>query len=153
MDFDYVALLGAHDKEITVQKFMASLGLSGEKIKLKRGDFEVAFESEQHGIDVNFADPLGVTLVTNVPDGALVVSAIFFYAEGVQGHKRFGGTLPHGLDFKLSRSDIKTRFGAVAWSSPVLPIDRWVFSDHELTIWFSPSTALISHVIVHLKKS
>lgn len=153
MEFDYVALLGKHDKDVEVQSLMASLGLSGKKIKLKRGDFEVAFEAEMYGTDVNFADPQGVTVFREVPDGALVVSAIFFYAEGVQGHKQFGGTLPHGVRFTQSRADLQSKLGAVTWSSPALPIDRWTFSDHDLTVWFSPSTTLISHLIVHLKKN
>lgn len=146
-------LLGLAHTDPVVTKLMTDLGLGGKKIKLKRGESQVAFESEASGLDFNFADPATVVCAVPAPEGALVLSAVFVYANGVQGHKQYAGALPHGLQFDLNRGGARKLLGDPVWSSPVMPIDRWSFGAHEITVWFTRPNETVGHVIAHLPRA
>lgn len=146
-------LLGLPHADPVVTQLMTDVGLGGAKIKLKRGESQVAFESEASGLDFNFSDPTAVVCELPRTEGMLVLSAVFLYAKGVQGHKQYAGTLPHDLQFEMLRKDVRKLLGDPVWSSPVMPIDRWSLGAHELTVWFTRPNETIGHVIAHLPKA
>ena len=151
MKIEPLELLGQSKSAPLVKEFLRQVGLSPEKIKLKRGDSEAAFEFEDIGFDVNFVDPEGVHTLGTHAEGDLVIGAVFMYAKDVQGHRQFGGALPQSLQFALARKEVHALLGSPGWSSPALPIDRWSVEAYDLTIWFTPDS-IIQHVIAHLRK-
>jgi hypothetical protein len=148
MKTQIIDLVGLTRQNPLVDEFMRAIELDGEKIKLKRGDSEVALEAEKYGVDVNFIESKARAL----PEGSMVISAIFLYAEGVQGHSQFDGALPCDLKFGATRPEIRKQLGTPSWSSPAMPIDRWSMKDYGVTVWFTGANESIGHVIVHLPK-
>jgi hypothetical protein len=144
---DLVSLLGKPQSDAGVQKLLQDCGLQKVKIRVKRGESDVAVESEKHGIVLNFAE---LDDLSDVPEGTLALVAIHAMAAGVQGHAGFGGTLPNALSFDMTRSQVRKSLGAPAWSSPALPNDRWIFSRYRVLACFKDDapTATIASVIV-----
>lgn len=77
-----------------------------------------------------------------LPEGTLVVSTVFLFAEGVQKHRQYQGDLPHGLRFGMSRDQVRALLGEPQWTSPVLPIDRWHYDGYRLAVNFDDSGAM-----------
>ncbi len=50
--------LGLPHTDSRVQTLMESLGLGTPKFKLKRGDFDIGFSADAHGVDLNFFRPV-----------------------------------------------------------------------------------------------
>jgi hypothetical protein len=147
-----VQALGLHHTHDAVKGMLQALGLADKKIKLKRGDFDVGFQSEANGVDVVFSDPELHTVSEDFPDGGLIFSCVFFFSEGCQGHRAFVGPLPSGLEFGLSRATVRERLGPPDWTSPLLPIDRWNIGNLRLSVNFHEGDAAISYLSVGLPK-
>jgi hypothetical protein len=148
-----ILALGLPHTHEAVKAVLHSLGLADRKIKLKRGDFDVGFDSAANGVDVVFSDPELHALPEDFPDGGLVLSTVFFFSEGCQGHRAFVGALPRGLEFGYSRATVRKLLGPPDWSSPVLPIDRWNLGKHRLAVNFQEGEAAVTYVSVGLPKA
>lgn len=144
---DLVDLLGKALSDAGVQKLLQDCNLQNTKIRLKRGESDVAIESEKHGIALNFAE---ADDSPDVPEGTLALVTIHAMAPGVQGHAGFTGQLPHGLAFDMTRSQVTKLLGAPVWSSPVLPNHRWLFGAYRMLVCFKDdaASATISSVVV-----
>ena len=69
------------------------------------------------------------------------VGIIYFHSAGHHGYEQYRGELPRGLDFSMSRSDVRSLIGApAAEGGPVTDIltdkeihwDRWTFPEYQL---------------------
>lgn len=138
--------LGRSHVDPAVVSILSELGLRNSKIKLKRGESDVALDAPAKGVDVVFSDPSLHDVPQNLPQGALILSAIFFFSEGIQGHRQFQGLLPYGLSFGMKRDEVRKMLGAPEWTSPLLPIDRWVTGSHRTIIYFADSSEVIQYV-------
>lgn len=138
--------LGKPHIDEQVKATLSAVGLGAAKIKLKRGEFDLALAAEKYGVDINFSDPSDYELDGSMPDGALVVSTVFFFKNGVEKHAQFGGELPHKLKFEMSRKEVRALLGKPEWSSPALPNDRWKFGKYKLVVDFNESEKSIDIV-------
>jgi hypothetical protein len=145
---DLVSLLGKSHADDSVKDALAELGLDAAKIKLKRGDVDMNIVSASSGVEIEFADPAKYRGTENLPDGALVLGAVFF--SGASGKTL--GSLPHRLGFDLTRQTAQSLLGPPSWSSPVAPIDRWSIDHKELTLRFDKATGKVQRVIFSLPK-
>lgn len=143
---DLLSGLSRAHTDPVVMALLADLGLQGSKFKLKRGEADLAFDVPMHGIDVVFSNPAVHAMDPAVPQGALILSAVIFFAEGCQGHRQFAGSLPHGLDFKMRRPAVRKLLGRPDWTSPLLPVDRWDTGPYRMAIWFDETTEAVSYV-------
>jgi len=146
-DQNLIDLLGKAQSDAGVQKLLRDCDLQNTKIRIKRGESDVAIESEKHGIALNFAEAEDSP---SVPEGTLALVTVHAMAPGVQGHAGFPGELPHGLLFDMNRSQVTKLLGAPVWSSPVLPNHRWVFGAYRMLVCFKDDmpSATISSVVV-----
>lgn len=144
--------LGREFSDSQVQKLIAHLGLSPKRPKVKRGESDVGLESIDLGVDINFTrvEDVNVPDRAALPEGALVLTAVFFHSEDVQGHKGFRGALPHGLRFDTSREAVRNLLGAPAWTSPAMPIDRWQFEGYRLVVDFADDGSSVDTVTLQL---
>jgi hypothetical protein len=141
-----IAALGRTHNESTVRNLLEQLGLENAKIKLKRGDFDVGVESEAFGVALNFSDPETYGMQELVRDGALVLSTVFLYSEGVEDHRQFQGDLPAGLEFSMSREEVNRKLGRPEWTSPALPVDRWPIDGRRLVVRYHADERSIRHI-------
>jgi len=125
---------------------MSELGLRNSKIKLKRGESDTALAAPAKGIDVVFSDPSVHDVPQGRPQGTLILSAIFFFSQGSQGHQQFQGELPHGLSFSMERGEVHKMLGVPEWTSPLLPIDRWVTGSYRTIAYFDEDSDIILYV-------
>ena len=146
---DLIDLLGKAQSDAGVQKLLRDCDLQNTKIRIKRGESDVAIESEKHGIALNFAEADDSPAV---PEGTLALVTIHAMAPGIQGHTGFAGQLPHGLSFDMTKPQVTKLLGAPVWSSPVLPNHRWVFGAYRMLVCFKDDvpSATISSVVVAL---
>jgi hypothetical protein len=120
--------------------------------RIPRGSFYIGIESPTKGIDINFTPTEYIDYSNEERDleGTLLVTAIFLYRGGVDGHKRFELPLPHGLTFGTTRTDAWKLLGKPSWSSPVLSIDRWAYGRYKMVLDFSKDEKQINTVTLQL---
>ena len=150
---EFLEVLGRSHVDPKVVSLLDRLGLARQKIKLKRGDFDIAFDAPEHGIDVVFSDPQSYVLAQDVPEGALIFTCVFFFSEGRENHLQYPLELPAGLTFGASREDVRKLFGAPEFSSPILPVDRWTWNGLKLAVTFVESHSSIARVSCSLPKA
>lgn len=143
-----ISALGLPHSDGRVKQLLHALGLQDKKVKLKRGDFDVAFDAPSHGVDVVFSDPSQHELPDTFPEGALVFSCVFFFSEGSQGHKAFEAPLPFALRFAMPKAAVRDLMGLPEWTSPVLPIERWVVDGRQVAVAFSEDGQAIEYLSV-----
>ena len=140
---------------LTPRWLACSIGLvlHARKSSSKGGDFDIAFDAREHGIDVVFSDPQSYVLAQDVPEGALIFTCVFFFSEGRENHRQYPLELPAGLTFGASREGLRKLFGAPEFSSPILPVDRWTWNGLKLAVTFVESHSSIARVSCSLPKA
>jgi hypothetical protein len=145
-----ISALGLPHSDGQVKLLLQALGLQDKKVKLKRGDFDVAFDAPSHGVDVVFSDPTQHDLPETFPEGALVFSCVFFFSEGSQGHKAFQAPLPLSLRFAMPNAAVRALLGEPEWTSPVLPIEHWMVDGKQVAVSFTDDGQAIDYISVAL---
>ncbi|MFT3818409.1 MAG: hypothetical protein QM750_12370 [Rubrivivax sp.] len=140
---DLLVLLGKSSTNEKVRETLTALGIDMKKVRLKKGDFDVNVVAESYGIEIEFADPGKYKSTEPIPEGALVLGAVFISSTTISKL----GSLPYGLEFGLTRELAASKLGKPVWSSPVAPIDRWLLDDHEVTIRFERTSLKVQRII------
>jgi hypothetical protein len=143
-----ISLLGKAHMDPSVKQALISLGMDLKKVRLKRGDVDMNMVAENYGIEIEFADQNKYRTNGAFPEGALVLGAIFFSPASQSSV----GSLPYGMHFDMTRSQVATLLGNPAWSSPVAPIDRWRQDARDLTVRFDRATQKAQRFIFSLPK-
>jgi len=150
---DFLQALGKPHTDPKVSDLLGRLGLVHNKMKVKRGEFDIAFDAPEHGIDVIFSDPTPYKTAGSIPEGALVLTAVFFFSEGREGHQQYDLALPAGLVFGMSRDEVLRQLGTPEFSSPILPVYRWSLKSIKLAVTFVESLSSIARVSCSLPKA
>jgi len=138
MILDTPTLLERTSSDPAVVALLGTLGIA-QPIKPPKRDQEYrGVEAKAYGIALNFsrAEDLDLPGMQDLPEGTLVVSTVFLFAERVQKHRQYQGALPHGLKFGMSRDQVRTLLGEPHWTSPMLPVDRWHYDGYRLAVNF-----------------
>lgn len=150
---EFLQALGEAQTDGKIVTLLGRLGLGSKKIKPKRGDFDIALDAPEHGVDVVFSDPSGYARKGKDLEGVLVLSSVIFFSEGREGRKQYPSALPGGLTFSDSRIKTRKRLGAPEFSSPILPIDRWAWSGLKLAVAYTDDESAIASVNCDLPKA
>jgi hypothetical protein len=142
-------LLNKPSTDAEVQALLNAIKLQTAKLRIKRGESDVAIESKEFGIVLNFKHA-GDAL--NFPEGTLILSTIHAMSKGTEGHQQFDGALVSDLSFDMKREDVKRILGNPDWSSPMLAIDRWERPGYQIVVQFHEDRkpATIYSVVVQL---
>jgi hypothetical protein len=146
------SLLGnAFDDEI-IKEAIDYFALPKERPRIPSGNSYIGIESPTKGIDINFSPVEYIDYLDQerYPEGTLLATAIFLYRNGIDGHSQFENELPHHLTFSTTRTDASKILGNPSWSSPMLPIDRWVYGRHQMIIDFSKNEEQINILTLQL---
>ena len=148
----FTRLLGRVHTDPDVAELMLKIGLSNQRIKLKKGDYSASYSALQHGVDVTFVDPAEHPKIEASLDGALIFDTVFFFSAGCQDHDQYPRSLPLSLAFNLSREKVRKWLSSPEWSSPILPVDRWTWEGLKLAIHFRKDESSIAYLSCGLKK-
>ena len=143
---DFLRGLGKPHTDPRVSDLLIQLGLSQNKMELKRGEFDIAFDAPEHGIDVIFSDPIPYKTTNTLPEGALTLATVFFFSEGREGHRQYELALPADLVFGMSRDEVLQHLGTPEFTSPILPVYRWSWKSIKLAVTFVESLSSIARV-------
>ena len=143
-------LIGRPNFDLQVKHTLKLVSLDPEKVKLKRGDYQIGLPAYDYGIDVIFTDPREFGLSKNFPEGTLLCSAIFFFNEGIQQHKKYSHELPKKLNFTLGRSHVRELLGMPELINQVFPIDRWSWDKLRLFVTYADDYESIVEVCVDM---
>lgn len=145
--------LGKSHVDPIVVDLMHRLDLAHKKIRLKRGDFDVAYAAPAHGIDIGFEVADKFLKIRGIPDAALVCDRVIFFAEERERHRQYPFALPAGLVFGHSRGDARQLLGPPEFTSPILPVDRWSWNGIKLAVAYSDDESSIVSVNCDLAPS
>lgn len=150
--FDLENALGCLSDSEEIKSLLTAYGVPNARIKLKRGENTAYVECEQHGIAFSFdlAISRSEPQFAKLPEGALVLSAVFLFAEGQQGNSQYQGHIPMSLAFEDSRSTVRGKLGAPNKINEYFPIDRWDFADHQLAVNFNDEGSRIEYITFQL---
>lgn len=149
---DFLRALGKLHTDAEVIDLLNRLDLRQSKIKLKRGDFDLPLDSPDKGIDIVFSDPRSYADTTALPEGALVLSTIFFFCEGCQNHRQYDGALPAHLTFNMSQKQVRKLLGSPVETSEHFPVDSWIWKGIELAVEYHDSLSSVALVSCSLPK-
>jgi hypothetical protein len=148
---ELLALLGKSIDDPTVERAVSELSPTpARQIAMRRGTIDV--RAREHGLDVCFkpAEQLRDGATLGVPIDGLVLTVIFFHAEGHEDYRAYTGALPRGLGFAQSRSAVHESLGAPSGSSTRHKNDRWDFDWYFLTVDFDDDERSIRLVTLGL---
>ena len=150
--FDLENSLGCLSDSEEIKSLLTAYSVPNARIKLKRGENTAYVECEQHGIAWSFdvVESRSEPRFAKLPEGALVLSAVFLFAEGQQGNSQYQGRLPMSLNFEDSRNAVHGRLGAPNKTNEFFPIDRWDLEDHQLAVNFNDEGSRIEYITVQL---
>ena len=132
--------------------------MESPEIKSVRQELDPAVEVEQddNAFFLSFPEQ-GVEMLFN-QDG--VLKSIFLFAEGEDGARQFGGDLPEGLRFLMSRENARKNLGApqetgggeVSFQREILPWDKFHRDGWDLHVRYSKPLQSIQRVTLGLNR-
>lgn len=149
---DFIRLLGKPHTDNDVNSLMLSLGIKSQYIRLKRGEYSVNFPIYPYGVELVFSDPANFLIAETLKERALIFSTVFFYGDSSHEYKPFAGLLPADLQFTFPRNKVRQILGTPEFSSPILPIDRWIWKKFRLAIDFTEDESQIASISVGISR-
>lgn len=141
---DLIRLLGLHVESPAIESLRRELNPSAEVEQ----DEDARFLSfPEQGMEMLFKQ-----------DG--VLESIFLFAEGEGGARQFGGELPEGLRFPMSRESVRKNLGApqetgggeISLQQEILPWDKFHRDGWNLHIRYSKPLLSIRRVTLGLNR-
>ena|SRR5436305_6483674 len=83
-----------------------------------------------------------------------LITTVCHYADGVERFRRYAGPLPYGLDFTMSRPEVRARlprppdFTSIGRADPGADYDTWDLPGHRLVVRYRPGTGTVCRVAV-----
>ncbi len=136
-------MLGRSHKDPELIKLLGRIGILASSIALEPGEFDVALDAPEHGVDVILSSP---NTEGDSLQSSLMLTTVFFFSEGREGHKQYKLTLPAGLHFDMSRDEVFQQLGPPEFSSPILPVYRWTWHGTKLAVTFADGFTSIARV-------
>ena len=145
-------LLGIEFGDARIQALLTEYGLPLKRPKVKRGDFDAGIEVGKEGVDLVFSLVEAIPSMegSGLPEGALVLSAVFLYPDAKGKRPGFKSQLPAGLSFNMSRQQVASVLGQPDSTSPVFPNDRWDKEGRSLIVDFEENEKAIDTVTIQI---
>jgi hypothetical protein len=128
-----IALLGKPSDAPEVIDLLRQM--SAKAPKLKKGDTTAHVDAEKLGLELTFSDEAYLMKRSDlaIGEGNLILTNIRFRAPE-PAKAGYAGTLPHGVEFAKSQSDLQQLLGKPEVSNPNLAKDRWTIDGHWLFV-------------------
>lgn len=122
---NYIELLGKYCGESELDVAISAWNIQ-DRPKLPRNERSVIVVVPTHGIELTFTGERFLDISSrSYPDGALVLSNIFFHGEKNDDHEAFESELPNGLHFSMSKDNVIDLLGEPHWTNPMKTLFRW----------------------------
>jgi hypothetical protein len=133
-----IAMLHRPETDAGVKALLTSIQVKHPLKRPKRGDSDVYVIAPDERLSLCFSTAESVGLrEAGLREEELVLSAVFLEPKDEHDDLTATYQLPFGIPYPLTRSAARERFGAPAWSSPLLNNDRWHFGKTKLLACFS----------------
>jgi hypothetical protein len=137
--FDYVKLLGLFYGEEELSSLLSELSLT-TKPKIARGDRDVSLVASDAGVELTFTGERALDVkLREYPDGALVLSNVFFHTHADGAIKAYMGELPSPLAKTMNKQQVIASLGQATWTKPDGALLRWDMDKHCKSVKFSDS--------------
>jgi hypothetical protein len=108
---DYISLLGQYYGEIALVKTLESLAMK-KPPRMPRGESDTIVVLPKLGLEFTFTDERALDWQSRTyPDGALVLTNVFFHAKETDQHSAYAGDLPADLSFNFNTTELTSRLG------------------------------------------
>jgi|GEM_PF-889810 hypothetical protein len=135
-DHKFVSVLGKYFGEVELTLFLAELNIL-KLPKIPRDESDIIVEVKDHGIELTFQneDSLDVSF-REYPDGAVVLSNIFFHGVETKNHGMFRLDLPFNLSYSMNKEDAAKALGSEPWVNKSGNLLRWDFGKYCISTQF-----------------
>ena len=108
---DHISLLGQYYGEDTLAVTLECWGLK-QHPKIPRDELKTSIALPDLGIELTFTDERVLEVqFRSYPDGALVLTNIFFHAMKTDQHEAYEGDLPLNLSFSFDKTELISCLG------------------------------------------
>lgn len=108
---DYISLLGQYYGETALVSVMERLGMR-KPPRMPRGESDTIVVLPELGLEFTFTDERALDWQAKAyPDGALVLTNVFFHAKETDRHGAYAGNLPADLSFSFNTAALISRLG------------------------------------------
>jgi hypothetical protein len=144
-----VSLLGKFSDSDEIKEWLKTIG--APQPKLPKGERTAHAEAKQAGIDAIFRDEASATGngALAIGEGGLVLTNITFFAIE-KGYDRYHGELPFGVNFEMSRDQVRALLGNPEFSKDRLRLDRWRLEDKWVFAKYAPDFGSIESYAVQI---
>lgn len=141
-DTNYIDILGKYFGESELTEFLSRFEIASPP-KIARGDRDVSVLSVRNGIEFTFtAERFLDVAFREYPDGALVLSNIFFHGTKTAAHESFRHALPLGLLFSMDKDAVTEHLGKPQWTNSKGTLFRWDAEKHCVSSRFDENGQL-----------
>lgn len=152
---DLLAMLGRQGDENSFRPLLSALGTVAspgldEEDPYQHYDWVMI---RSRGLEVGFADAAYFTGCTQAlwRTKGLLLQQMTFYNSGRDGMRRYGGELPHGLQWSDTRSQARTRLAAFETARKSYLTDRWDIGPQRLVLAYASDGEVLDSVHVKLR--
>lgn len=128
---DYSSLIGQYYGEPALIDVLESLGLK-KRPRIARDEGKTSIALPEMGIELTFTDERVLEVqFRSYPDGALVLTNIFFHAMKTDQHEAYEGDLPLNLSFSFDKTELISCLGepdSVGLDGTLMRFDRPQYS-------------------------
>lgn len=108
---DHISLLGQYYGEGTLAAALECWGLK-QHPRIPRDELKTSIALPEMGIELTFTDERALDVqFRSYPDGALVLTNIFFHAMKTDQHGAYEGDLPLNLSFSFDKTELISCLG------------------------------------------
>lgn len=133
---NYIDLLGQYYSEPELDKFLGKLDIV-KPPQIPRGERDVTIENTVQGTELTFTNEQSLDIsFRKYPEGALVLSNIFFHAVKTDEHNAFQFTLPLNITFEMDKNGIRKLLGKENWTNAKETLLRWDFEKYCISSRF-----------------
>ena len=128
---DYVFLIGQYYGETALVGALAASGIR-KSPHMPRGESDMIIVVPELGLEFTFTDERALDVqFRSYPDGALVLTNIFFHAMKTNRHGAYEGDLPLNLSFRFDKTELTSCLGepdVVGLDGTLMRFDRPQYS-------------------------
>jgi len=152
---DLLTMLGRQGHEESFGPFLAALGTVASP-SLDEDDPHQHYDwvmIRSRGLEVGFADAAYFSGDSKAlwRTKGLLLQQLTFYSNGREGVRRYGGELPHGLQWTDTREQARTRLAAFETGRASYLTDRWDIGPQRLVLAYAHGGEALDSVHVKLR--
>jgi len=126
---DFTRCIGKPEDAPEVQQMLAAVGVK-KKLRVPKGDIEARIDMEKKGLALIFEPE-------ERKSSRLILTSVQFYSDAEEDFSTFPGTLPRGLEFTDSQTEVHAKLGKPDDDRMDMNFEAWNWGELELTVEYT----------------